>query len=45
MPEGKDEMRRFINKQMTVLTKYCSAWFGHIHLPVGKDVSGGSRQS
>lgn len=27
------------------LTTKCSTWFGHIHLPAGKAVSGGSRQS
>lgn len=29
----------------TILTTKCSTWFGHIHLPAGKAVSGGSRQS
>jgi len=27
------------------LTMMCSAWFGHIHLPVGNTVSGGFKQS
>lgn len=35
----------FVKKYIKILTKYCSGWFGHIHLPAGKEVSGGSRQS
>ena len=34
-------MKTFYEK----LTKKCSGWLGHIHLPIGGVVNGGSRQS